>query len=211
MQRHYLYIATFLVWLSCLSTYGQSYDRGSDFGDDPLLFKKNNVSFSLLPLLQNGIDLSYARKVADRNRLKIGVSHYRSQDYRQSRPTDLRSMQGYGFKLQHRYIPYSNIPLHLALFLDYGPSYSKFSLETKNLREAEFEKYNFECAIGLHKVFSNVFFFEFYGGLASSYRRGIDIGKVELSAILQDQDQFWFGYGNAGNYIIIGITIGVLF
>ncbi len=169
------------------------------------------MSFAVFPLFQHGIAINYDRKIVDQHWIKFEPIYYKIEDYKPSLATDLMHVRGYGFRLEHKYFPYCNTGLKLGLFLSYGPSFQTFSIETKGQQAINFDKYGFECVIGFRKTIGKVFFFEFYGGLATDYLKDKSEGKVNYREVLRQHDQMWFDYGVAGNYMVLGLNMGVLF
>jgi hypothetical protein len=182
------------------------------FDDSPYIFGRNHVSASLFPLFQSGFVLNYDRKMVNRHWFRFTPMFYRKEDYSMSASEDLRSLLGYGFKFQHRYFPYTNTVSQVGLFLSYGPSFQRFSLETKEPMKVDFDKYGFEWLIGFRRVVASVFVVEFYGGLATSYMvNKSDPSVTDWRDVLKNHGQMWFDYGVTGNYFVFGINLGILF
>ncbi|MDR0437818.1 MAG: hypothetical protein LBH22_05900 [Bacteroidales bacterium] len=182
-----------------------------DHVDDSRVFGKNNLSISLLPLVERGFELHYDRKIVNKHWIKIAPAYYRFQDWKQRNTDGLMLLQGYSFKLQHKYFPYSNTKSQVGLFLSYGPNFQHFDFTTGRDNNIKIDKYGFECVIGLHKLFRNVFFFEVYGGLATNYLNNRSNEGVDWREILEKHSSTWLSYGITGNYFVLGLTVGILF
>jgi hypothetical protein len=203
-------IVIFLTCFFCFSTYGSD-SKIYTFQDHHRVFGKNNISLSLVPVLTNGFEINYDRRIVERHWIKIAPMYLRSENYRQTHLSDMRRAAGYGFKLQHKYFPYANTEKKYGLFLSYGPTFQRFDTETHARENLSFNKFGFECVIGGRKVLYNVFYVEFYGGLISNY---LKIQKDETEnwrKTLKSHSTMWFDYGKTGNFMIFGINIGVLF
>jgi len=191
--------------------HGRSVDRVHTYQDNHVIFGKNNVSLSLFPLIVRGFEINYDRRIVERHWLKLAPVYYRMQDYRASAPSDIKRMQGYGFKFQHKYFPYANTDKKLGVFLSYGPGFQQFDIEAKDEKSLSFSKIGFECVIGVRQVFSNVFYFEIYAGMATNYVN-TQKGETEYwQNILEKQNSMWFDYARTGNFMVFGISLGVLF
>ena len=232
---HHLLLSVFLFSI-VLPAQSQSFDRVQvysvdriyTFQDHHLIFGKNNISLSLLPLINRGFEISYDRRIVERHWVKLAPIYFRMQDYRQTLTIDLKNVQGYGVKLQHKYFPYANTNSKIGIFLGYGPTYQKFELETKNEQFLSFNKIGVECVIGVRKVFFNVFYFEFFAGLATNYLTIENDDTEDAEKILRESsawldytglrgrtgNTFTLGTGNhgvTGNFMTLGFSLGVLF
>jgi hypothetical protein len=202
----------FFVWFFCLFSYGQSVRQtGYVYEDNANFFGKNNVSLSMLPVFKNGFELNYDRKIIDKHWVKLAPIYYRTEDYTLSVPEDLMRVKGYGFKFQHKYFPYNHIGKQFGIFMSYGPGFQSFELTTKGREFVKFDKYGFECVIGVRKVVYNVFYFELYSGLASACLKNRSDETVDIYEVLKKNNTWWFDYGVTGNYFLLGINLGVLF
>ncbi|MCL2683389.1 MAG: hypothetical protein FWE63_07930 [Bacteroidales bacterium] len=207
-MRHFLLgIIVFLIGLPCSSVHGQAYQRVDDHVDDFRVFGKNTLSLSLFPLIERGFELNYDRKIVNKHWIKISPAYYRHQNWR---PDNLMLLEGYSFKVQHKYFPYSNTKSKVGLFLSYGPDFQHFDLTTPR-GNVKFNKYGLECVIGLRKLFYDVFFFEVYGGLATNYLSIRRNEGADWREILEKHDSAWFQYGITGNYLVFGLNIGIVF
>ncbi len=203
-----------LVWFSVSTTNAQTYSRTDKFEGDDVAFGKNNISISLFPIINHGFEVSYDRCLSKKHWLKLQPMYYRQQDYTQSLPTDMKIVQGLGFKLHHKYFPIKNYNTKIGLFLDYGPMFQQFQLTNKSGDEVFFDKIGAECVFGVQKVIANVFFCEFYAGIAGNYLRPKnpeDGRNKEWLDILGEHSQTWFDYGKTGNYLLLGFNVGILF
>jgi len=211
MRVFLLGIITFFIWFSCLSTQGENLQAARFFDDDPSVFGRNNVSLSLFPLIQFGYEINYDRRIANRHWLKFAPIYYRIENYRESRNHDLRTLQGLGFKVQHKYYAYVHTRSEYGMYLSYGPGFQTFNIVTKGHETVKFDKYNFECVIGFRRVLREVFFFEFYGGLATTFLNNRSDEDVDWRDVLKNHNSLWFDYGIAGNHFVIGFKLGFLF
>ena len=206
----YLLFGT-VIFLLTLSAHGQSDGRIYTFQDHYSVFGKNNISLSLAPLIRQGFEVSYDRRIIERHWLKLAPVYFRKEDYSPSTPTDLKRMQGYGFKFQHKYFPYANTDSKMGIFLSYGPGFQRFDIETKDGQFLSFDKMGFECVIGMRKVFNNVFYFEFYGGLAANVLNVRKDETINWRLTLQEYNTMWFDFGKTGNFMTFGFSLGILF
>ncbi|MCL2028086.1 MAG: hypothetical protein FWG79_06300 [Bacteroidales bacterium] len=205
-------IIAFLICAFSLSAYGQGGgDRVYTFQDHASIFGKNNISLSLIPLLRQGFEVNYDRRLVERHWLRLSPIYFRIEDYKQSFPEDMRRLTGYGAKFSHKYFPYANTEKKLGFFLSYGPTYQYIDLETKNHKRVVFDKIGFECVIGTRKVFLNVFYYEFHIGLASNYLNVRNDETADWRAVLEKHNTMWFDYGKTGNFVTLGFSLGVLF
>lgn len=207
-----LAIFIFCTWFANLSTYGQSADgRVFRYQDHHSVFGKNNISLSLFPLINNGFEINYDRRIIERHWVKLAPSYFRRESYRESASASLRQVQGYGFKFQHKYFPHADTEKQFGLFVSYGPSYQYFDITTNSGLAVSFDKIGFECVIGMRRVFQNVFYFEIYAGLASNF---LTIRLDETGNwrdVLKNHSAMWLDYAKTGNFITFGFNVGVLF
>jgi hypothetical protein len=205
-------IIVFFSVMFCLSVYGQSGDdRIYTFQDHHAVFGKNNVSLSMAPLIANGFEVNYDRRIVERHWIKLAPIYYRKEDYKITFPGDMRYVQGYGFKIQHKYFPYANTEKKTGLFLSYGPTYQHFDIETKGYQSLSLDKIGFECVVGVRKVFYNVFYYEFYAGMATNCLNIKNDETGDWRVALKDYNSLWFDYGKTGSFITLSVTLGVLF
>jgi len=205
-------ITTLICCMSCSLVYGQNYRRTDDYKDDPNIFGENNVSLSVLPLLKYGYELNYDRKIINQHWIRIAPIYYITQDYtRMTVLNELKFVQGYGLKLQHKYFPYSDTRSKIGLYLSYGPTFQHFYIETNGKQTVKISKYGFDCAIGIRGVLADVFSLEFYGGLATNYLKDDSDKTVDWRGVLSKHRSLWFDYGTTGNYFVLGINLGFLF
>jgi hypothetical protein len=201
----------FCAFLNAQTGGGSTADRVYTFQDHHTIFGKNNVSLSFAPLLAGGLGANYDRRLIERHWIKLAPAYYRMQNYRDLEKSDMRQVQGYGFKLQHKYFPYANTNSKLGYFLSYGPTFEYFSIETHRRENLSFNKIGFECVIGARKVFRNIFYFEVYAGLATNYMQIMNDETKDWRGVLELYEKYWFEYGKTGNFITLGINVGVLF
>jgi hypothetical protein len=210
---HFRYgIVVFFVCFSCWSIHGQGgHDRVYTFQDHHSIFGKNNVSLSLAPLFAGGYEINYDRRIIERHWLKLAPMYFRKQNYRDTELSSMREVRGYGFKFQHKYFPYANTEQGLGFFLSYGPTFQYFLLENHNRENLSFNKMGLDCVIGVRKVFREIFYFEFYAGLAMNYLQIRTNETQNWRESLESFDRFWFDYGKTGNFMTLGLNVGVLF
>jgi hypothetical protein len=188
-----------------------SADRVYTFQDHHTVFGKNNISLSLAPIIAGGFEINYDRKIIDRHWIKLAPTYFRRQNYRDREISDMRQVEGYGFKLEHKYFPYANTQKEMGYFLSYGPTFQHFSLETHDRENLVFNKIGMECIIGVRKVFKSIFYFELYGGLAMNYLQIKNDETEDWRELLHEYDKRWFDYGKTGNFLTFGLNVGVLF
>jgi hypothetical protein len=207
-----LVIIVFLSIFSVWSVYGESADgRVYTFQDHHKIFGRNNISLSLSPIFANGLEVNYDRRIVERHWIKLAPVYFRKGNYRRSPEFNVRQIEGYGFKLQHKYFPYANTAKRQGVFLSYGPTFQSFKIETHDREKLSFDKFGLECVIGVRKVFQDAFYFEFYAGLASNYLKVKNDETENWREILNPRSRMWFDYGKTGNFMTFGVNIGVLF
>lgn len=221
MRFLFYHLAFIFVCFFAYSAQSQTYDRTDRFLDDAAVFGKNNLAVNVICLFQNGFEINYDRKIADYHWVKIVPTYYRKHDYSEtSIPTDMKLVQGIGFKLHHKYFPYRNSRKKTGLFLDYGPMFQQFDLTNKAGKQIKFNKIGAECLIGVQKVFADVFFLEFYAGIAGNILQNKSEEGVDKTDALKEHNQFWFetetrqmwfDYSTSGNYLVFSFNIGYLF
>jgi len=222
-----------IISLLVFSAYGQRMNRNyvrdvnriHTYQDHHFVFGRNNVSVSLLPFIQRGIEVHYDRRITERHWLKVAPVYFRKRNYGGSATSNFRSVDGWGLKLQHKYFPYTNTATARGFFISYGPGFQRFDIMTRNDESLLFDRLFLECVIGFRQVFAGVLYFEIFAGLEASLLR---INRGATGNILPYESQ-WLdytglrqitggiltfqerNYTRTGNFLTFGFNFGVLF
>lgn len=183
-------------------------------------FGSNSVSYSFLPLMNNGFSVEYDRLLTPktgRHWLKIVPTYFTTIHYSTLRKTDIEFLRGFSLGVYHRHCYFEIEPVGFQMYWQWGAYYEQHQLRTIDLSTTAVRKFGVDLMMGFRQIIYKPLFFDFsigYGGrflLSKSYGyEGPALGE-DKSPIKRPYEANIFDFGYGGPALNLSFTIGFIF